>query len=127
MRIARIFIVLLMGESFILGACAGQTKTPPVPPTTGPAAFTTSNLSVVPQVIRPGEDADISVTVTNTGGETGTYTVVVKVNGATARTKDVTLAGGASERVTLSIPLWLDGTHEITIDQLTGIIRVYEG
>jgi uncharacterized protein YfaS (alpha-2-macroglobulin family) len=46
----------------------------------------------------------VSVDVMNTGGEQGTYTVDVKVDGTTVTTQNVTLADGASQTVKRVLP-----------------------
>ena len=85
---------------------------------TGPAKFVTSNLRVTPLRVEPKDVATVTVTVRNTGGEGGTYKVVMKVNGESSATKDVTLAGGASQDVTFPYSNEKLGDYEITIDAL---------
>lgn len=79
-----------------------QPPTPPVNPT-GPAAFVTSDLKINENHLQPADTATVSVTVSNTGGQTGTYQVVLKVNGETFATKSVTLDGGKSAVVDFGI------------------------
>jgi len=125
MRVTRDIIVewLIVG-SLAFVACAPASVTPslaePTPaPSSTPAAFTTSNLTVTPGTVKPGETAMVEVTVTNTGGEQGTYTVMVKLhNGSIIGMKDVTLAGRTSKNVALSISLNSAGTHMIMVDDL---------
>ena len=66
----------------------------------------------------PGYNVTVSVKVTNTGGQQGTYTVVVKVDGTTVTTQDVTLAGGTSKVVNLTIVAGKVGTYTISIGPL---------
>ncbi|GAI72979.1 unnamed protein product, partial [marine sediment metagenome] len=49
-----------------------------VPPE--PAAFSVSSLAVEPTGIKPGEAVTVSIVVANTGGESGSYTVVLKID-----------------------------------------------
>ena len=123
MRIARVITVLVMG-ALILGACAGPATAPPA---TGPAAFTTSNFTLAPGRVRPGEDTTVGVWVKNTGGQTGTYNVEVKVDGDIAKTENVTLAGGKSQKVIFTVVVPLIGIHNIAIDNFTGILLVGVG
>ena len=63
----------------------------------------------------------------NTGGESGTYKVEMKVNGEVTASKDVTVAGGASQNVSFSFigPENL-GEYKITIDENSFILIVDE-
>lgn len=72
----------------------------------------------------PGDNVTVVVKVTNTGGQPGTYTVVLKVDGTTIKTQDVTLAGGASQQVNLPITADKIGTYTISIGQLTRKLEV---
>ena len=124
MRITRILrVIILTGTLLTLTACAPAPATPPastqVPPATPAAGFTTSNLTVTPDKAKPGDRVMVGVTVTNNGAEQGTYTVVVKLHdGTVVGTKDVTLAGGAKENVTLHVSMNSTGTHMIMVDKL---------
>ena len=118
--------ILLMGIALVLGACAPVRQTPvaSMPKST---VFITSDLTIVPEAISIGDISTIGVTVTNTGEQTGTYTVVLKVNDDIAEMKDVTLAGRASQRVTFIFKTFSEGTHVVTIDQLKGVLEVRVG
>ena len=114
MRLANILALALGGVILFLVACAAPVlkRTVGVAPTLEPAsplgqmvaepqpaAFTTSDLALSTAECNFGGEVWVSVTVTNTGGQRGTYPVVVKINGVAARTGDVTLAAGASQKV----------------------------
>ena len=125
--------ISLMGIELILGACAPvqQAPVPPPPtPTPTPVVFVVSDLTIEPEAIRPSYNSMIGVTVTNTGEQPGTYTVVLKIqNNSTKKqdvqTQDITLAGGASQRVTFILTAsFQDGTYKITVDQLIGSLVV---
>ena len=127
MRVSSIVRVIVVIVGLLTAAaCAPASATPPAAtptqantPTATPAAFTTSNLIVTPDIVKPGEPATVGVTVTNTGGEQGTYTIMVKLhNGTIVGMQDVTLAGGTSKNVALSISLSSAGTHMIMVDDL---------
>jgi hypothetical protein len=89
-----------------------------------PAAFTTSGLSITPAEVNSGDKVTISVTVKNTGDVSGTYKVTLKVNGATVESKDVTVAGNATQAVTFTTSQAMAGTYNVTIDSLTGTFAV---
>lgn len=123
MRITKLIAVPLIVA--LLG-CSPAPTVVPVPasapvPVPKPAAFTTSNLTIRPWTVETAYETEIGATVTNTGGEEGTHTVVLKIDGAITKTQNVTLAGGKSEHVVFTVPLtgW-SGTQVVMIDQLTG-------
>jgi acyl-CoA thioesterase FadM len=133
MRIIRALGILSMGALLFLTACAapaGSTaNTPaansaamdmsPAPAQATGATFTTSNLIVTPDTAKPGDTVMVGVTVTNTGTQQGMYTVMVKDHdGTTLGTKDVTLAGGAKQDVTLQVSIKTAGTHMVMVDKL---------
>ena len=110
----------------LLNALRGNLPPPPSPPPptppvnpTGPAAFVTSDLKINEIHLQPADIATVSVTVTNNGGQTGTYPVVLKVNGATFATKSVTLDGGKNEVVTFGINPGKELKAIITVDNLS--------
>jgi len=89
-----------------------------------PAFFTTSNLSITPTKVGMGEEVTISVLVTNTGDLSGSYQVSLNIDGVAVATKEVTLAGGASERVTFTTTQGIAGIYSVTIDGLSGTFDV---
>ena len=112
----RIIALPLIGVLIILGACASPVTTP----NPEPEGFTVSRLKIPVLQESSGEGVEIGVTVKNNGEEEGTHTLVLKIDGAVAETKDVTLAGGASQYVIFTIGVHQQGTHNVTIEQLSG-------
>lgn len=98
---------------------------PPVPPAL-PAAFTSSSLSVSPLEVDMGETVTVSILLSNTGEEEGSYTVTFKINGVVAATREITLAGGISETVTFTTTRDKAGSYSVNIDGLTGSFTVKE-
>jgi beta-lactamase superfamily II metal-dependent hydrolase len=88
------------------------------------AKFTTTGLSITPAEVSIGESVTISVVVTNTGGITGTYAVTPKINNVAVESKSVTLAGGASQRITFTIVKDVAETYTVGIDGLSGTFKV---
>jgi hypothetical protein len=106
---------------------AEVTPTPvQVPPTKLPAAFTISSLSISPVEVNVGETVTISLTVTNTGGESGVYQVTLKINGVVEDTKEVTIAAGASQEVKLTTSKDAAGTYTVDCNGLVGSFVVKE-
>jgi len=68
----------------------------------------------------------ISVLVTNTSSESGSCRVTLKINGVVEATKEVALAPGASERVTLTTSKDIAGAYSVDVDGLKGSFTVKE-
>ena len=92
------------------------------PPT--PAAFELSGLSVTPAEVKSGESVTVSVTVKNTGELSGSYSVELKVDGASKETKTGTLAGGVSATLSYTVSGAAVGTHPVAVGSLTGSFKV---
>ncbi|MBA7606991.1 hypothetical protein ES703_14143 [subsurface metagenome] len=93
-------------------------------PEAAPAAFTTTALTVSPAEVDIGESVTISVLVANTGDATGTHQVTLKIDNVVVATKEVTLAGGASQEVTFTTAKDVAGTYAVNIDGLSGTFTV---
>jgi hypothetical protein len=87
-----------------VGGGRSSEVTSPVPdsPSTRPATFTTTDLTISPTELDIRENVTISVLLTNIGDLAGSYEVSLKINAETVSAKEITLAGGASERVTFT-------------------------
>lgn len=92
---------------------------PPVPPPTKEAVFVTSNLSVTPALVEPGETVTISIQVANRGDEEGSYLVELKIDGVVVQAERVTLAGGASQTVTFTTSQDKAGIYLVDINGLS--------
>jgi hypothetical protein len=118
-----VVLVLLMGMG--AGACGGgveeEEATPPSPT---PAAFSVSNLLITPPEVETQEAVAITVSVANTGGTAGSYSVVLKINGATVEEKSVTLAAGSSQDVSFSVTKEEAGSYSVDVNGLTGSFTV---
>jgi len=92
-----------------------------------PAAFTISALAISPAEVNIGEDVTISALVTNTGDLTGTYEVTLKIDDVVVDTESVTLAGGASEKVTFTTSKGVAATYNVNLNGLPGTFVVKAG
>ncbi|OGO39688.1 MAG: hypothetical protein A2147_05215 [Chloroflexi bacterium RBG_16_57_8] len=90
----------------------------------GAATFAVKDLEISPNELRPGGKATAAVMVTNNGARTGSYTVVLKVDGSAISTREVTLAGGASERVEFSVPGNAPGSFAVSVENLSATLTV---
>ena len=91
-----------------------------VVPIVQPAEFTVSSLNVSPTKVGIGEAVTISVNVTNIGGESGPYTVILKIGQATEDSRTVTLESEESTTVEFKVTKNVPGTYNVEIDNLTG-------
>ncbi len=71
-----------------------------------------------------GQTVKISLSVTNTGDLSGSYTVSLKINNTVVDSKVVTLAGGASQTVIFTTTKDVGGTYNVSIDSLSGTFTV---
>jgi hypothetical protein len=89
-----------------------------------PAEFQVTDLTVNPSSAIAGEAVEISVKVTNVGEESGTYTANIKIDGATKDSKDVTLAGQATDVVKFEVTETNAGAYSVEVDGATGSFTV---
>ena len=91
---------------------------------THPGIFVASEPSVSPTVAATGETVTISVLVTNTGDIEDTHQVVLKIDNIVEATKDITLAGHASQKVTFTTTKDVVGTYTVNINGLSSTFEV---
>jgi hypothetical protein len=96
----------------------------PPPTPTAPAAFSVSSLTVTPVEVEPGDTVTITVLVANTGGESGSYAVVLKIDGVKEAEETVTIAAGSSQTVTFSVTGEEAGSYTVAVDGLSGSFTV---
>ena len=91
-----------------------------------PAKFSISGLKITPASVSPGEPVTIAVAVTNSGGSQGSYTVVLKIKGATEAEEEVTLDAGTTEVVTFTVSKDGIDSYSVAIDGKNGSFEVTE-
>jgi len=99
------------------------TVRPAVPPK---PAFSISELTITPSVVDTGERVTISGVIANTGGREGTKIVTLRINNVVVDSQEVTLAVGASERVTFAIADDTPGIHTVSLDDMSGMFLAKE-
>jgi len=99
--------------------------TPP-PPLPAPAEFAVSGLAVSPGEVYAGESVSIRVLVANTGGESGSCNVTLKINGTVEEVKDVTVSAGLSKEVTFSVARDSVDIYSVDVNGLIGSFTVKE-
>jgi hypothetical protein len=70
-------------------------------------------------VTKTGENVAISASVANDGGQEGTYTVELKLDGETVDTEIVTLSARQSQQVSFTVSGLDYGQHEVEVDGLS--------
>ena len=90
------------------------------------ADFEFSNLEISPLEIKEGQEATISVDVTNTGTAEGSYTVELKVDDVVVDSQVVTLSVGNSTTVEFQHEEEKAGTYEIEVGGLSTTYEVFE-
>jgi len=89
-----------------------------------PPRFEVSDLNIDPVAIRVGQTTIISATVKNTGGESGSYEVILKIDNLLTDAKTVTLNPGQSTTVSFTYTPEKEGTYSIDVNGLTGSLTV---
>jgi len=89
-----------------------------------PAAFQISSLGVSPTEVEIGEAVDITILVANTGGQSGSYQVILKINGVAEADKEVILDAGASKRVSFTTSKEAAGSYSVDVNGVTGAFKV---
>ncbi|MFC1874389.1 right-handed parallel beta-helix repeat-containing protein [Chloroflexota bacterium] len=97
---------------------------PPPPPQPASAAFSLSDLTIQPAEVKPEEKVYITVSIVNTGGTEGSYTVPLKINGARESEKEATVIAGGSELVSFSVSRQEAGSYTVTVAGLEGVFTV---
>lgn len=85
-----------------------------------PAEFTISGLTIDPTSVETGETLTISAVCTNTGGQSGEYTVTLKIDGDVRNEKKITLNPGEGKTVSFSVSATEQGTFAVDVNGLTG-------
>jgi len=89
-----------------------------------PAAFQISSLGISPTEIEIGEAVDITILVANTGGQSGSYQVILKINGVAETAQEVILDAGASKRVSFTTSKEAAGSYSVDVNGVTGAFEV---
>jgi hypothetical protein len=97
-----------------------------------PAHFMASDLDIEQSqkvwknifVAATGEDVTITADVANDGGQEGTYTVELRINGETVDTTEVTLGAGQSQQVSFTLSGMDYGQYEVEVAELSGEFSV---
>lgn len=103
-----------------------------------PAAFEVSSLHISPTEVEIGETVNITVLVANTGGQPGSYQVILKINsvaeaggevadvvaGVAEADREVAINAGASKQVSFTTSKDTPGLYLVEVNGLTGSFEV---
>ena len=89
-----------------------------------PAEFQVKDLVINPSSVLAGEIVDISITVTNVGEASGSYSAALTIDGVNVETKSVTVSGGATAVVEFGVTEATAGTYNVAVDNLSGSFSV---
>jgi len=112
----------LTGSFVVKGAAVAVVKE------LAPATFSLGVLSISPAEVEIGEEVTVGVTVTNAGGQSGSYEVTLKVDNAVVDTALITLVAGVSEEVAFTTSRDTAGSYTANINGRTGtfVVKVKE-
>ena len=99
---------------------------PVVGPPPEPAAFQPGSLVITPAEVVSSQSVTISIAVTNTGGESGKYEVILKINDIIEATKEVIVAAGAKKAVSFRTTKDVAGIYSVEVNGLTDSFTVKE-
>jgi len=101
-------------------------STAPVEPVE-PANLSVSSVSISPPQVKPGEEVTISINVTNTGGETGSYNAVLYINSVVEDSQSVSVAPGMTKNVIFTVSKSDAGVYDVSIAGQSGQFEVVGG
>jgi len=89
-----------------------------------PAKFTTLQPNIHPTQVLPNQAVNISINIANHGASTGTYQLVLNINGNFEDSQTVSLSPDSSQSVTFDVTRTTPGTYEVLIDRHEGQFTV---
>jgi len=89
-----------------------------------PVSLSCSGLYISPQQVKPGQEVTISISVANTGGETGSYNAVLYINSAVEDSQSVSVPGGTTKNVIFTVSKTKAGVYDVSICGQSGQFEV---
>jgi hypothetical protein len=93
------------------------------PPET-PAEFSASHLRISPKRVEPNQQVEISIDISNTGGEAGSYTATLYINDDLEDSHTVSVSPGSTESVSFSVAKSDLGTYGVSLEGQQGQFTV---
>ena len=82
-----------------------------------PASFSTSQLNISPKQAQPNQQVNISINITNSGGEAGSYEAVLYINGQMEDSQTVSISPGSAQTVVFGITKAIPDTYAISLGE----------
>ena len=92
-----------------------------------PADLSASNLHISPQQVLPNQQVEISINVGNHGGETGSHTVALYINGYLEQSQTVGISPGSCQNVMFRVAKANPGTYAVSLEGQCGWFTVVGG
>jgi len=89
-----------------------------------PAKFSASYLDVSPPQVLPNQQVEVSINIANHGGETGSHTVALCINGNFADSRTVSVSPGSTQNVVFRVTKATPGTYEVSLEGEEGQFAV---
>ncbi len=89
-----------------------------------PAKMSTSYLNIDPVQVLPNQEVTVSANICNQGGEDGSSTATLSVNGTAEQSQAVTVSGGACQQVTFRVSRAVPGQYQVGINGMQGQFNV---
>ncbi len=89
-----------------------------------PPDFRLSNLQILPAEVDVCESVVVTAKLTNAGGNQGSYTVELKIDGITNQAEKLTVSPGQICALCFKVSKGLPGTYQVTLGNLTGEFKV---
>ena len=123
--ISKLQAILIIDIIVVASAAAGFFYVSSLPgPALSPAQIQLVGLQVTPPTAIGGQPITVFINVTNTGGETGTYTVNLMLDGTQNQDQSVKLASGETKTVQFTISGADEGTHIVGVGSLEGTFTI---
>ena len=90
-----------------------------------PASFELNDLVIDPSSLTESGSITISIECRNVGGVSGSYDVLLIIDGETEDTSSVTVDAGESTTVSFDVSATQEGAYSVEIGDLTGSYTVY--
>jgi len=91
-----------------------------------PADFNLSNMQIMPDEVDECQTVTITAKLTNAGGNSGSYTVELKIDGVVNQTQKLTVSPGQKCSLCFKVSKGLPGTYQVALGNLTGVFKVKE-
>jgi len=93
-------------------------------PAETPAEFSSSNLRISPKWVEPNQQVEISIDISNTGGEAGSHTATLYINDGPQDSRTVSIPPGSTESVSFSVTKSEPGTYRVSLEGRQGQFTV---